>query len=110
MIEFNVNTDLAVVKACGVCAFVFGAIYALVRKLLREFRPSLDLNDAFLAAEMFELFDLEKHSSSLEKCLGGWNLRDEHGDWILKCGYDTPALAISAAILKLAGETGSVKS
>jgi hypothetical protein len=64
------------------------------------FRPSIDLNDAFFAAEKVGLFD----SSHLAKGASGWGVRDyDSGTGCNELSSDesTPALAICAAILKL---------
>lgn len=123
MLTAGPETDLAVAKACGYVAEVMQLqtricfrtaglnepIDAVWRKVFGEqerrlpFRPSTDLNDAFLAADKFGLFDGE-FRCALGKWTGiHWKLiwDTEEGQPDLPMA-DTPALAICAAILKLA--------
>lgn len=103
------ETDLAVAKACGIdVSFVHcfergGILQRNDVPGYTVFRPTTDLNDAFLAAEKFGLF-----GPDISLC---WQGR-KHGWYILDCAArkpvgngPTPAIAICAAILKLAEKT-----
>lgn len=116
----STETDIAVAKACEFHwstqpirgEFVVGLIG---QGEFRPFRPSTDLNDALLAAEKFGLFSGNWSDHSLCKFDSeDWQIRSDHltmdaqstseqlfvGE-IVACA-ETPALAICAAILKLA--------
>lgn len=69
---------------------------------LRVFQPSTDLNDAFHAAELTGLFDEWTIGKFSNPPRSGWGIE---GDDSPDCNlYDTPALAICAAILKVLGK------
>lgn len=69
---------------------------------LRTFQPSTDLNDAFRAAEFAGLFDSWSIGKFSNPPRSGWSIEgDDSPDGNL---YDTPALAICAAILKVLGK------
>lgn len=105
------ETDLAVAKACGIVVQEIGGKLVRSKKLdapggwaFPDFQPSTDLNDAFVAAEKVGLFRSGLTLGFYKKC---W--RNDGGWWITPgCGpvdppmFSTPALAICAAILKLA--------
>jgi len=100
------ETDLAVAKACGIIAAIVSPeagchhVEEMTtewtwRGLGNRFRPSTDLNDAFMAAE--------KHPWTDKIVVQ----RTKNLDWYANIGgsyeyAETPALAICAAILKLA--------
>jgi len=123
MLTAGPEIDLAVAKACGFdfdvdphgCVLRYG-------ESSEWFEPSTDLNDAFLAAERFELFNYNGGFLSLCKNNAegtAWGfVKNKYGpswEWWMwpndnggRSGVQepTPALAICAGILKLS-EVGS---
>ena len=135
MVTACAETDLAVVRACGIETmsreevvrwwrmrygdeavdppdgpWIFRGYMSRVDQQMKLLRPSADLNDAFFAAEKFGLFDTSKHDFCLwyGENLGGWivgHLVPARDALRVQSRFTgtTPALAICAAILKLAG-------
>lgn len=123
-------TDLAVAKAIGMeTALLYeGKVLITPREwdeirgiehptcegdvACQPFRPSTDLNAAFAAAEVAELFHEDGPEASFSRYPADaaiWQVRWEDesapdGSWAVYA--PTPALAICAAILKLKGVSG----
>jgi len=72
---------------------------------VEEFRPSVDLNWAFAAAEKVGLFDRWVIGQWSNPPQSGWGI--EGDDSPVTSLYPTPALAICAAILALGKESES---
>lgn len=96
--------DLRIASAVDlVCDVRDGKIFALfsgdnVTAFEEEFSPSTDLESAFLAAVMVDLFD----GNWLGKLVTGWAVMELETREVIgpNSGCSTPALAICAAILK----------
>ena len=98
--------DLAVAKACGLTnALIAGHDCFLSKDSARRnrspFRPSTDINDALIAASevrLFEKMDLWHDATQHLWCVGRGT------DHYTEAEEVTTALAICAAILKVAGD------
>ena len=104
--ESSAELDLLVAKACGLECGIDDDSPACWAEGIGLFRPSTDLNDAFLAAEKSGLFDGE-YRKVLTKEIDvdpspKWSVFtvSPHQEYLL-ANEATPALAICAAILKL---------
>lgn len=97
---------------CGFCEFsdpTIGPRDPLVLNYWRLFRPSTDLNAAFLAASMLRRKTWPEYRLFKQHCLGLVSPSGNEPMWSMMCFYDggcddlspqpTPALAICAAIL-----------
>lgn len=110
MVEIKAGAELdrAVAEAIGLKAthrlssgsFLFTHPRSGVGAVHSAFRPSTDLNDAFYAAEAVGLFDQWHIGKWSNPPQSGWGI--EGDDSPVSGLYQTPSLAICAAILELA--------
>lgn len=114
MLTAGPETDRAVAKACGLRLDAYEGTGNYSTPPLwydrKPWSPSTDLNDSFMAAEKVGLFVYEQDNNT---CLCvGWQFPESPWE-VWKMAYElekrlshesTPALAICAAILKLAAE------
>ena len=73
--------------------------------MFSTFNPSIDLNDAFYAAEAIGLFNVERDGpeTHIAKTIDGqWEILTGGSEMGYIAREETPSLAICAAILKMA--------
>lgn len=114
MVEIKVGSELdrAIAEAIGLVSthkvlgseIVFWADPRAPREVPRTFNPSVDMNDAFYAAEAAGLFTVERDGPEvhLAKTIDGqWEILTGGSEMGYVSREDTPCLAICAVILKL---------
>jgi hypothetical protein len=108
-VAMNKNLDRAIADTIGMVSthkvlgsdIEFFADPRSPREVARTFNPSIDLNDAFYAAESVGLFEDSQRVLRKDTLDATWEIVDMlASSEVILVSEDTPALAICSAILK----------